>query len=339
MSAQKQRRRHQRHRRSRQRHCQQRLHVAVSRSGELNGALIDNLLAGQLHAADQPSDRGVEPEDAADHFFEDLVEPIATPHVNQLVVRDRFLHVRFRAVDPRRQDDNGIEETKRHRPAQPIGHEEPGCDPHLRLCPVEGSRQRVERRCGPAQASQAGGAEHQPDAPRQRTAGETPKHRLRRWDDTHHHGHGRCSRFRSGDADCDRLRLASRFRARSWNRDGNGGPLLTERQHQTQQQQAAPIDQRYPCIANAQGVKHRRPRAHHERQLNGERRDIAEPERWRHFFSFNIRLISRISASVSCSSSIMCSSSGRTEPLNTRSMNSRTMARTTCCFGFAGRYT
>ena len=100
-------------------------------------------------------------------------------------------------------------------------------------------------------------------------------------------------------------------------------------QHQCDRQNRLPEIETRPRMAQRAG---RRRCGHREnRDLGGPRKQIVEQK------GVHGRMLFRISSSsslVSWSSSTRCSSSGSAAPLNTRSTNSRTMARITC---FSGR--
>jgi hypothetical protein len=158
---------------------------------------------------------------------------------------------------------------------------------------------------------------------------------LRQRGDETHRG---CDHFASGNGDSGHFRRGGLCGAGFRRRGRNNRSSLTDRQQQAQQEQATPIHQRYPRIANPQNVKRRRPRTHHERELNGERRDVAKPEMTSFLLLQHPGDISNLGVGELFVFD-HCSSSGRADPLNARSMNSRIMARTTCCLGMSrGKY-
>ena len=103
---QEERRGNEGHARFVQRHDEQRIDVALLGFSQPHGRPIDDLFATELNASDQPPDGRMEPEDRAHPFFEDLEEPVAPAHVQQLVIGDRFLHVVRHREDRRRNDDD-----------------------------------------------------------------------------------------------------------------------------------------------------------------------------------------------------------------------------------------
>src|ERR1035438_9014951 len=71
---------------------QQSIQILVARPRELDHLAIHYLLAGQTNLAEQPPDRGMEPEDTADQFFDQSGEPVVPPHVQDFMAEDRLLH-------------------------------------------------------------------------------------------------------------------------------------------------------------------------------------------------------------------------------------------------------
>jgi hypothetical protein len=71
--------------------------VLIARPREFDHLAIYYLLAGETDLAKQPPDGGMEPEDAADQFFGQGEEPVATAHVEDLMAEDSLLrgHVEF----------------------------------------------------------------------------------------------------------------------------------------------------------------------------------------------------------------------------------------------------
>src|ERR1039458_6957971 len=71
---------------------EQRIEILVARPGELDHLAIHHLLAGETDLAKQPPDRGMEPEDTADQFFDQSEETVATAHVQDFMAEDGLLH-------------------------------------------------------------------------------------------------------------------------------------------------------------------------------------------------------------------------------------------------------
>ena len=71
---------------------EQSIEILVARSGELDHFAIHHLLAGKADLAEQPPDRGMEPEDTADQLFREREEPIVAPDVQDFVAENGLLH-------------------------------------------------------------------------------------------------------------------------------------------------------------------------------------------------------------------------------------------------------
>ena len=78
---------------------QQRVHILVARSRDLDHLAIHYLLARQTDLAEQPPDRGMEPEDAANDFLGQGEEPVVTAHVQDFVAQDGFLYLTRRSSE------------------------------------------------------------------------------------------------------------------------------------------------------------------------------------------------------------------------------------------------
>src|SRR5664280_2706444 len=71
---------------------EQSIEILVARPGELDHLAIHYLLAGETDLAEQPPDRGMEPEDTADELFGQGEEPVATAHVQDFMAEDGLLY-------------------------------------------------------------------------------------------------------------------------------------------------------------------------------------------------------------------------------------------------------
>src|SRR6185369_12958302 len=69
----------------------QRFEIGAARAGEADDLAVYDLLAAQSDAGEEHPNRRVEPEQGADGFLEEGPEPVAAPHVEQLVADDAAL--------------------------------------------------------------------------------------------------------------------------------------------------------------------------------------------------------------------------------------------------------
>ena len=108
----------------------------------------------------------------------DLVEPVASPHVQQLVIGDGFLHLRLEVEDVRRNDNDGIEEPERDGTSDTVGYGDGGADVDPRLRLLERRRHRHEEGRGPSKPDEAHRANRQPEPARRDPGDEHQQHEL-----------------------------------------------------------------------------------------------------------------------------------------------------------------
>src|SRR5207249_10117786 len=80
--------------------------VPFARPRQRDDGVVDHLFAAELNASDEPTGGWMKPEDRADALLDDLIEPIATADVQQLVARDRLLDRFVEIQHAGRKDDH-----------------------------------------------------------------------------------------------------------------------------------------------------------------------------------------------------------------------------------------
>ena len=105
---------------------EQRIQILLARPRQLDHFAIHHLLARQTDLAQQPPDRGMEPENTADQFFGQGEEPVAAPHVQNFMAQDGVLHGCVEVWEIRWQQHRRTQQAEGHRAGDGVGDSDVG---------------------------------------------------------------------------------------------------------------------------------------------------------------------------------------------------------------------
>ena len=298
-------------------HLEKRLEIDAAAGEPARHLPVHDLLAAEADAAEEPVDRGMEPQAGSHHLLGHRQRPVAPLHVQQLMGRDRALHLRSHLQERRGQEDGGAAEPEGRGRVDLIRDVEAGAHAQALGQVGHGGRENVERDRPRPATSQPPPPQRQPARAEERTRDQRRGQRS-----------GERQRRRGGRGRSRRRLPRHHARARR-----NRRPGLDHGQQQTRGEQALPVREHGSRRAQAHSPCDQGARDREKPDLQAVGADVREDGGGAHGALRIRRDSSARSRSVRRRSWTSWTRSGSAEPPKTRSRNSRTIAPTTCRFG------